>query len=63
MRWWWLSTERMSVSVAIDEDDVIVDAPPIVRKFIGQPITNLMRWLAKQPGYMKAELDPNGPDS
>jgi hypothetical protein len=34
---WWLSTERMTVCVDLDANGIIVAAPPIVRKFIGQP--------------------------
>lgn len=26
------------------EDGVIIETPPIVQKFIGQPIRNLLRW-------------------
>lgn len=46
----WLSTERMTVAVRA-VDGVIVDAPPIVRRFIGQPGVNLERWMRQQPGF------------
>ncbi len=52
---WWLSTTRMTVLVECDEQDIITATPPIVRKFIGQPIDNLIAWMKKQPGlrYMR----------
>ena len=49
--WWWLSCDRFTVAVALDENDVIVVAAPIVRKFIGQPSTNLGRWMRKIGGF------------
>ena len=30
--------------------EIIVDAAPIVRKFVGQPLTNLIKWMKKQGG-------------
>lgn len=53
---WWLSTERMTVCVDVDGRGIIVAAPPIARKFIGQPATNLGRWLRKQPGFRCQKL-------
>jgi hypothetical protein len=53
--WYWLSTERMTVAVRIERTKV-VDAPPIVRKFIGQRALNLIRWLASQDGFASAYL-------
>lgn len=46
----WLSTERMTVAVRA-ADGMIVEAPPIVRKFIGQPGINLERWMRQQSGF------------
>ena len=53
---WWLSTERMTVCVDVDAAGIIVAAPPIARKFIGQPSTNLGRWLRRQPGFRCRKL-------
>jgi len=53
---WWLSTERMTVLVDVDDSDMVVRGPPIVRKFVGQPLTNLVRWLQKQPGFIGQEV-------
>jgi hypothetical protein len=54
--WWWLYTERMTVVVRVD-NGLVVEAPPIVRKFIGQPQENLLRWLSFQPGFRLVQLD------
>lgn len=47
---WWLSSRRMTVVVE-ERDGIVVDAAPIVRKFIGQPLENLTRWMRQQGGY------------
>ena len=53
---WWLSTERMTVRVDVDARGSIVAAPPIARKFIGQPAKNLGDWLRRQPGFRCQKL-------
>jgi len=55
MCWLWLSNSRMTVAVMVT-DEQITDGPPIVRKFLGQPISNLIRWMKKYQGYKQAEL-------
>lgn len=55
--WYWLTTERMTVAVRVI-DTRVVEAPPIVRKFVGQPALNLIRWLAHQPGFASSYLGP-----
>lgn len=44
----------MTVGVETDASGVIIAAAPIVRKFIGQHIDNLRRWMRKQTGYIEA---------
>jgi hypothetical protein len=44
---WWLSSLRMTVGV-ITDDDIIIESAPIVKVFIGQPISNLESWMKKQ---------------
>jgi hypothetical protein len=46
----------MTVCVDVDANGIIVAAPPIVRKFIGQPSTNLGNWLRRQPGFCCQKL-------
>lgn len=53
--WWYLSTERMTVAVRLT-DGIVVEAPPIVRRFLGQPSRNLGAWLRKQPGFVAERL-------
>ena len=49
MQSYWLSSEKMTVLVDV-KDNTIVIAPPIVRKFLGQPIKSLINWMEKQGG-------------
>lgn len=39
---YWLSTHQMTVSVDTDDRKIILDVPPIVRKFIGQNLGALV---------------------
>lgn len=48
---YWLSTERMTVGVET-ENGIVTVSPPITRKFIGQPIDSLIRWMKKQSGFL-----------
>jgi len=59
MRDWWLSSLRMTVGVTTDDDNVIVDAAPVVRKFVGQPLGNLIGWMSRQGGLQVEELVPS----
>jgi hypothetical protein len=43
----WVSCQKFTIGVRVeDHSDVrrITDAAPIARKFIGQPVTNLLKW-------------------
>lgn len=51
---YWLSCSKMTVRVDV-RDGVIIDAAPVVRKFVGQPLENLTRWMWKLGGF-KREL-------
>ena len=44
MRQYWLSCSKFTVQVNTDESGKIVWAAPITRKFVGQPLANLLRW-------------------
>lgn len=44
------------VVLVIVENHVIVDAAPMVRKFIGQPLGNLLRWAERFGGYKYSTL-------
>lgn len=49
----------MAVGVLTTEDLVITETAPIVRKFIGQYLGDLLRWMEKQGGldYMEISYD------
>ena len=55
---YWLSSERMTISVEVEvsyengfDEEMVVWTPPIARKFIGQPLGNLIGWMTKQGGF------------
>lgn len=56
MKCYWLSSKKMTVLVEV-QDGRIIQAAPVVRKFIGQPVQNLIRWMRKQGGLRIEELD------
>jgi hypothetical protein len=48
-RWYLSSPPRpngtgITVAVTVNDRNIITEAAPIARKFIGQPIRNLERW-------------------
>jgi hypothetical protein len=45
---YWLSSERRKITVAVTVSSTgrIVNAAPVIRVFIGQPIDHLLRWAA-----------------
>jgi hypothetical protein len=53
MKKYWVSCARFTVQVNTNHLGIIIWAAPIVRKFVGQPLTNLLRW---QQGTIHEEL-------
>lgn len=55
---YWMSVKgakgTMTVQVGV-VDGKIASAPPIVGKFIGQPIENLRKWMQAQGSYKEKE--------
>lgn len=47
---WWLSSAKMTVGATVDEGGIVVDGPPIVRRFVGQRLERLVGWMRKQGG-------------
>lgn len=45
----------MTISVDTDEKKIITDSAPIVRKFTGQPLNNLINWMKRQGGFKLVE--------
>jgi len=57
----WMSSDAMTVVVEVRFDGVIVKAPPIVHRFLGQPIDNLRLWMSKQPGFKEEFVEEVAP--
>ena len=51
----WLSSLRMTVGISV-VDGIIVDAAPVVRKFVGQRLRNLVGWMQQHGGFKMVEL-------
>ena len=51
---YWMSSKDMTVQVGV-VNGIIRSAPPIVGKFIGQPIEVLRRWMQAQGSYKEKE--------
>jgi len=54
-KWWWLSCKKMTFGVQT-KDGIIVYGAPIVKKFRGQPLDNLIRWMKKFDGFQITEM-------
>lgn len=53
---YYLSTPKMTISVAVDENDIIKGGAPIIKRFTGQPLDNLLDWLKKQGEVTMMEI-------
>lgn len=53
---WWLSCNKFTVLVVVDDNHIITEAAPIVRRFVGQPARNLKTWMEKLGGYRSYKL-------
>jgi len=58
MREWWLSSRRMTIWVKT-RNGKIIDSAPIARKFRGQHLSNLARWMDRQGGFKYRRLRRN----
>jgi hypothetical protein len=52
----WVSCTAFTVRVETDAGGRITWAAPIVRKFVGQPLANLLRWAGSRGGLRHEEL-------
>jgi len=59
--WWYLSAGGITVAVRVLENGRVVQGPPIVRKFMGQPVDNLLRWMQKHGDVTSERLDHGDP--
>ena len=46
----------MTVRVAVSDKGIIVEAAPVVQKFIGQALDNLKNWMGKYGGLRVEKL-------
>lgn len=54
---YYLSSPRMTIYVVTDLKGVIMQAAPIARRFVGQPLSNLRRWMKSHgSGYREERL-------
>lgn len=53
--WHWLSNESMTVYVRVHRGR-IVQAPPIVKRFMYQHLRALLFWMNKQPGLVHQRI-------
>ena len=51
---WWFSCNKFTVFVETDDDSVIAKTAPVVRKFVGQPLSKLEAWFRGFGGFEKA---------
>lgn len=42
--WWFVKSKTFGCAVATDKNKIIVITPPLLRKFLGQPLDNLCNW-------------------
>lgn len=54
---WWISCVKFTVEVETGQDRRIIKAAPICRKFVGQPLDNLLRWAARFGGLRYQDMD------
>jgi len=52
----WISCNAFTVLVETNEGDVITRAAPIVRRFEGQRLGNLLKWAASLGGFRYERL-------
>lgn len=53
-----LSSLRMTLAVDVDEHSTIRAAAPVARKFVGQPLAHLVRWMRQQGGFEIQQIHP-----
>lgn len=58
---YWASTKQATGLILV-ENGKITRTPPIWKKFVGQPASNILNWLQKQPGCIIQEVDGDEED-
>lgn len=47
----------MTVKVTVNSAGIIIEAAPVVSKFIGQELRNISKWMNKAPGFRMERID------
>lgn len=58
---YWMSSSKMTFGVEVDAQGIITKAAPIARKFEGQSLNNLIRWMRGHGGFKYHHLGIDGP--
>jgi len=53
---YWVSAPKMTVTVTVDENNIIKGTAPITQKFVGQKLDNLLDWMKKQGKVTMMEI-------
>lgn len=56
-RLWWVSSSKMTVGVTTTDELIIKETAPIVQKFVGQYLGDLLRWMEKQGNLEYKEIE------
>ena len=54
----WLSNPKMTIKVEVQNGTIVAGAP-IIRKFIGQSIENLLRWMKFEVKVLSDDASTN----
>lgn len=57
--YWWFSSTALTIQVIAERGEIlhIVNAGPAARKFVGQPLANLERWMQQQGGFRSSLMN------
>lgn len=56
MTWWQVSSPEMTCAVEV-KSGIVTDAPPILRRFIGQPSKQLGNWMRAMGDFTYERLE------
>lgn len=54
--YYWMSYNKFTVQVDLDENGLIVWTAPITKRFVGQHVSRLKEWMIKLGGYRAERL-------
>lgn len=50
MKTYYIDCSKFCGGIITDDNDLIIDVPPLFKKFKGQKVTNLFYWISKTFG-------------